>query len=51
MNRAIENFEIHWRNCEPLIEVRNREGMPIVTREELQAKRTAMRKPYQHKPT
>ncbi len=51
MERAIENYEIHWRNCTPLVDARNREGFPIVTREELQAKRDEARKPFIAKTT
>lgn len=51
LTAAIENFELHWRNCVPLAETRIREGMPIVTREELQAKLEVKHMPFIKKPT
>lgn len=39
MERAVLNFEQHWRAGNPLNEIRIREGLPIVTKEQLAAKR------------
>lgn len=46
LQAAVENFEMHWRKCTPLTDVRFREGLPIVTREELQEKKAVLQQPF-----